>query len=192
MKLKLIAASLALCLFPVHAMAESPSNSDITPTFDSIDSCKSLQQEIAAAIEESNGLSSLLTDKSITQKDYLTQLYEGVKLLSKTGEMFFKASESHESDCKTFLKQAGKIEEIRKIYDWYLEPTQHAYQFFKRAREAAVSLNRQKDVDAFNESMTQFDAAIMKLVGVCESDLASTPQAATCTALSTKLSDILK
>ena len=187
MKLKFVAA-LALCLLPFNAMA---GGSD-SPTFDSIDSCKSLQQEIAAAVEESNGLANLLTDKSITLDDYLSQLYEGVKLLSKTGEMFFKASESHESDCKTFLKQAGKIEEVRKIYDWYLEPTQLAYQFFKRAREAAVSLNRQKDVDAFNESMTQYDAAIMKLVGVCEADLANTPHAATCTALSSKLADILK
>ena len=106
--------------------------------------------------------------------------------------MFFKASDSHESDCKTRLTQAGKLDEVRKIYDWYLEPTQIAYQFFKRARDAAISLNRQQDVDTFSKTMTEYDAAIMKLVGVCESDLANSPHAATCTALQTKLTDVLK
>ena len=56
----------------------------------------------------------------------------------------------------------------------------------------AVQLNRQADVDVFNATMTEYDAAIMKLVSVCESDLANTPSAASCAALSAKLSDALQ
>ena len=188
MNFKHIAAVCLFSLIPTHAMAQDNDSA----TFNSIDSCKSLRQEITAAIEESQGLSGLLTDKSITLENYLSQLYDGVKLLSKTGEMFFKASESHESDCKTSLKQTGKLDEVRVVYDWYLEPSRLAYQFLKRAREAAIALNRQKDVDTFNQVMTEYDAAVMKLVGVCESDLANTPHAATCSALSAKLADVLK
>ena len=175
--------SLILLILPASAMAQS---------FETVDACKSLQQEVTAAVEEAKPLSGLLTDENITEAVFLSQLYEGVKILSKSGEMFFKASDSHESTCKTVLTNAGKIEEIRRIYDWYLEPVKAAYQFFRRAREAAIRLNRQADVDVFNATMTEYDAAVMKLVGVCESDLANTPSAATCATLSGKLSDALQ
>lgn len=183
MKLRTLLIALSFLIFPASAMAQS---------FDTIDACKSLRQEVTAAVEESKPLSGLLVDPSLTEEAFLSQLYEGVKVLSKSGEMFFKASDSHESTCKTMLTNAGKIEEIRQIYDWYLEPSKLAYQFFRRAREAAIKLNRQEDVDVFNATMTEYDAAIMKLVGVCESDLANTPSASTCAALSTKLSDVLQ
>lgn len=168
---------------PVLAQAQS---------FDTVDACKNLRQEITAAVEESKPLAGLLTDQAITQDKFLAELYEGVKILSKSGEMFFKASDSHESTCKSMLTQASKQEEIRVIYDWYLEPVQIAHAFFYRAREAAIKLNRQADVDAFNATMTEYDAAVMKLVSVCESDLANTPSAATCASLSAKLGDVLK
>ena len=168
---------------PVMAHAQS---------FETVDACKNLRQEVTAAVEEAKPLAGLLTDKAITQDKFLAELYEGVKVLSKSGEMFFKASDSHESTCKSMLIQANKQEEIRNIYDWYLEPVQMAHAFFHRAREAAIQLNRQADVDAFSAAMTEYDAAVMKLVGVCESDLAGTPAATTCATLSAKLGDILK
>ena len=160
-------------------------------SFETVDACKSLQKEVAAAVEESRSLTSLMTKEDMSEAEYLSQLYEGVKILSKSGEMFFKASDSHESTCKTVLREKGKIADVRTIYDWYLEPVHAAYQFFRRAREAAVRLNRQEDVNAFNATMTEYDASIMKLVGVCESDLAGLPEASTCANLSAKLSDAL-
>ena len=183
MKIRSFLISLSILIFPASAMAQS---------FDTIDACKNLRQEVTAAVEEAKPLSGLLVDSGLTEEAFLSQLYEGVKILSKSGEMFFKASDSHESTCKTMLTNAGKIEEIRQIYDWYLEPSKQAYQFFRRAREAAIKLNRQADVDVFNATMTEYDAAIMKLVGVCESDLVNTPSASTCAVLSTKLSDVLQ
>lgn len=161
-------------------------------SFDTIDDCKSLQNEVSAAVEASRSLEKLFTSGSLTEEQYLAQLYEGVQKLSSSGQMFFKASDNHESTCRTILTEAGKIEQIRVIYDWYLEPVKLAYHFFKRAREAAVQLNRQGDVDTFNTTMTEYDAAVMKLVSVCESDLAGTPSASTCAQLSTKLGDVLK
>ncbi len=182
MKARII-PTLALLFLPSTVLAQS---------FDTVDSCQNLQQEVTAAVEESRGLSSLLTEQNLTEEAYLTQLYEGIKILSKSGEMFFKASDSHESTCKTILAEAKKMEQLRGIYDWYLEPVQVAYRFFKRAREAAIRLNRQGDVDVFNSAMTEYDAAIMKLVAVCESDLTGTDYAATCKNLSAKLNDALK
>jgi hypothetical protein len=173
------------CLLAMPCLAQAQS-------FETVDACKNLRQEITAAVEASKPLAGLLTDKAITQEKFLAELYEGVKVLSKSGEMFFKASDSHESTCKSMLTQAGKQEEIRMIYDWYLEPVQIAHAFFHRAREAAIHLNRQADVDAFNTTMSEYDAAVMKLVGVCESDLANTPSASTCSQLSAKLGDVLK
>ena len=183
MKITTFLIALSFLTIPATAMAQS---------FDTIDDCKSLRQEVTAAVEESKALSGLLTDQNLTEEAFLAQLYEGVKILSKSGEIFFKASDNHESTCKTMLTNAGKIEEIRHIYDWYLEPSKLAYQFFRRAREAAIRLNRQADVDVFNKTMTEYDEAIMKLVSVCESDLANTPSASTCATLSAKLSDALQ
>ena len=172
-----------LITLPVTAKAQS---------FETIDDCRALQNEVKAAVEESSGLDKLLTATDLKTEDYLEQLYSGVKILSKTGEMFFKAADNHESACKTRLRQVNKIEEIRAIYDWYLEPSQKAYQFFRRAREAAVKLNRQSDVDSFNAMMTEYDAAIMKLADVCKSDLENTPSVNTCDQLAAKLTDVLK
>ncbi|MBR4984722.1 MAG: hypothetical protein IKY83_03150 [Proteobacteria bacterium] len=182
-ELKCALAVCACCLFPAVSSAQS---------FETIDACKSLRQEVTAAVEASSGLSSLMTDKSLTEAQYLEQLYEGVKILSGSGEMFFKASDSHESACKAMLSEAGQLAQVREIYDWYLEPVQAAYQFFRRAREAAVRLNRQGDVDVFSKTMTEYDAAVMKLVSVCEGDLANTASASTCAGLSAKLGDALK
>ncbi len=173
----------AMMLFPVSGMAQS---------FDSVDACKSLRNEVSAAVEAAKPLETLLVSEQVTESEYLAQLYEGVKVLSKSGEMFFKASDSHESACKTILTQGEKQGELRQIYEWYLEPVRAAYQFFKRAREAAVKLNRQSDVDMFSSTMTEYDAAVMKLVGVCESDLAGTEYAKGCASLSTRLGDALR
>ena len=181
--LKSVIAGCLFCMLPMAASAQS---------FDSVEACKSLRDEVTAAVDASKGLSGLLTAKDLTEARYLEELYEGVKILSSSGEMFFKASDKHESVCKALLSEAGKIEQVRKIYDWYLEPVQAAYQFFRRAREAAILLNRQGDVDVFNTTMTEYDAAVMKLVSVCEGDLANTPSAATCANLSAKLGDVLK
>lgn len=181
--MKRILLAVALAVVPGTAWAQS---------FETIDDCQALRESVTAAVEEAHGLDRLLTDKGLSVENYLSQLYEGVKLLSKSGEMFFKAADDHESSCRTRLTQVNKLEEIRTIYDWYLEPTRSAYQFFKRAREMAVSLNRQGDVDAFNTMMTEYDAAVMKLVAVCESDLADTPYLSTCANLSVKLTDVLK
>ncbi len=174
---------LGLILMPSYAMAQS---------FETVDACQSLKNEVTAAVEEARPLSSLFAEENITEEQYLAQLYQGVQLLSASGQMFFKASDSHESTCRTVLSESGKIEQIRVIYDWYLEPVKMAYQFFKRAREAAVRLNRQGDVDVFNTTMTEYDSAVMKLVSVCESDLAGTSHAATCSELSARLGDVLK
>lgn len=173
----------AMMCFPVSGMAQS---------FDSVDSCKSLRNEVSAAVEAARPLEGLLVSAQMTESEYLSQLYEGVKVLSKSGEMFFKASDSHESGCKTVLTQGEKQGELVQIYEWYLEPVQVAYQFFKRAREAAVKLNRQEDVDMFSQTMTEYDAAVMKLAGVCESDLAGTEYAKGCATLSARLGDALK
>lgn len=184
--MKNLKSLVAACLFlamPAAAWAQS---------FDAIDACKELRSEVTAAVDASKGLSGLMSDKEMTEAQYLEQLYEGVKILSNSGEMFFKASDKHESACKAMLSEAGKIEQVREIYDWYLEPVQVAYQFFRRAREAAVRLNRQGDVDVFQTTMVEYDAAVMKLVSVCESDLAGTPSAGTCAGLSAKLGDALK
>ena len=178
----------ALILFTLALSSTAYSQS-----FDSIDECQALKSSVRAAIAESDALDTLLApNPDLTDEIYLAQLYEGVKILSKSGESFFKAADEHESVCRTQLKQVNKIEEIRVVYDWYLEPTKRAYQFFKRAREAAIQLHRQADVDAFNTMMTEYDAAVMKLVAVCQADLENSPQLATCTALSAKLSDTLK
>ena len=173
----------AIAILPVTAFAQA---------FDSVEDCRALRSEVSAAIEKSSELDSLLDTPKISQESYLEQLYSGVKILSQAGEAFFKAADNHESACKTGLRQAGKIEEIRVIYDWYLEPSQKAYQFFHRAREVAIQLNRQADVDTFNEIMTEYDAAIMKIADVCKSDLENTPAFFTCTHLEAKLADTLK
>ena len=173
----------SLITIPVTSYAQS---------FETIDECRELRQEITAAMEESSGLDELLTASDIKSEEYFEQLYSGVKILSKTGEMFFKAADNHESACKTKLRQINKIEEIRAIYDWYLEPSKRAYQFFRRAREAAIKLNRQSDVESFNTMMTEYDAAVMKLADVCKSDLENTQSVHTCDQLAAKLSDVLK
>ena len=174
-------------------LAVCASSTAYAQSFDSIDECQALKKSVRSAIEESAPLEALLTpNNDLVDEIYLSQLYEGVKILSKSGESFFKAAEDHESACRTALRQANKIDEIRVIYDWYLEPTKRAYQFFKRAREAAIQLHRQADVDAFNAMMTEYDAAVMKLVAVCQSDLENSSNLSTCTALSSKLADTLK
>ena len=160
-------------------------------TFDSVAECQTLKSEITATMADARGLESLLVQDNLGIEDYLSQLYEGVKILTKTGEAFFKAADEHEAACRLKLQQANKIEEIRGIYDWYLEPAKLAYQFFRRARETAVRLNRQADVDALNTIMTEYDDAMMKLVSVCQSDLEGTPHAEMCTQYSARLAEAL-
>lgn len=168
------------------------SSSSLAQTVETIDPCKALHQEVTAAVEESAPLDHLLTDTQLPADSYLSQLYDGIRILSKSGEMFFKAADAHEEACKSALKKANNLNELAQIYDWYLAPAGRAYQFFKRARQAAVALNRQDDVDTFNKTMTEYDQAVMKLVGVCQSDLAQTEKAASCTALSVRLSEALR
>ena len=183
MKIRSVFAALCLIFVPSVSYAQS---------FSSVESCVMLKSGVESAVKQADNLSMLLTDETLTEEAYLSQLYDGIKVLTSSGEMLFQASDKYESTCKAVLTEAKKIEEVRVIYDWYLEPVKVAYQFFRRAREAAIRLNRQGDVDVFNTTMTEYDAAVMKLVSVCESDLKDTPSASTCSELSARLGDILK
>lgn len=182
MRMKILMA-LGFCFVPQVVLAQVP---------ETVDSCGSLRQEILASAEVAAGLDKLLEGDVADASVYLSQLYDGVKILSQSGEMFFKAADSHEPACKSKLLEAGKLQEVRAIYDWYLEPVKSASQFFHRARQAAVRFNRQGDVDAFNEIMVEYAASVMKLVGACESDLGGSALAPECATLSATLSDALK
>lgn len=183
---KIIIASL-LFFIPSYVYAQS---ADPIVTINTVDACKSLENEIDAANEESARLDTLLSSP-VTQDVFLNDLYEGIKILTKSGDLFFKAADSHENACKEKLKAAGDYDGILALYDRYLLPVQKARIFFKKAREAAVSLNRQDDVNTFNKTMLEYDSAIMQLVGVCEADLADTPKRDACKSLSAKLGDAL-
>lgn len=174
---------LALCfavMMPSLAKAQS---------LEQVDACKSLRQEITAAGEEARALDSLLSSE-VPLESYLSQLYEGIKILTKSGEMFFRAADSHETSCKASL--TGNGEGMAALYEMYLEPIQKAHQFFKRGREAAISLKRQSDVDTFTQTMTEYETAVMKLVSACESDMAGLPQAERCKMLAVKLSNAMQ
>ena len=158
-------------------------------TVGTVDACQNLRNEITAATEASGALNTLMQTEG--EEKYLNDLYEGVKSLSATGEMFFKASDSHEVACKEALKKEGKLDELLAMYDWYLEPAQQAYRFFHRARAAAIHLKHQEDVDTLTSTIVEYQSAVMKLVGVCESDLEGTPQKAGCASLSAKLAEAI-
>ena len=83
MKIRIL--SLLLFLIPLPAVAQ---------TYETIDACQALDREIAAAQEEAAALSKLF-DGTNDETAYLTDLYEGIKILTKTGEMFFKAARQH-------------------------------------------------------------------------------------------------
>ena len=70
-------------------------------TVGTVDACQNLRNEITAATEASGALNTLMQTEGDEEK-YLNDLYEGVKSLSATGEMFFKASDSHEN-CPTLF-----------------------------------------------------------------------------------------
>ena len=159
-------------------------------TVGTVDACQNLRNEITAATEASGARNTLMQTEGDEEK-YLNDLYEGVKSLSATGEMFFKASDSHEVACKEALKKEGKLDELLAMYDWYLEPAQQAYRFFHRARAAAIHLKHQEDVDTLTSTIVEYQSAVMKLVGVCESDLEGTPQKAGCASLSAKLAEAI-
>lgn len=161
-------------------------------TFESVESCRNLKAQVSAAVEEAKPIDALLRDENITTDAYLEQLYQSIQILSKSGEMFFKASDAYESDCQTALTQAGQLAEMRKVYDWYLEPVKQAYQFFDRAKAIAIHQNRQKDVGTFVKAMREYEDSVMKIATTCESTLEGTPVAASCRQLSSKLEDALK
>lgn len=184
MKLIKILFTTILLLVATNAFAQD--------TFTTIESCNQLKLEIEHAVKTAAGLETLLTDETLGEEQYLSQLYEGVKILSLSGEMFFRASDRNESTCKNVLNEKNKIEEFIGVYDLYLKPSQMAYQFFRRAREAAIRLNRQHDVEKFNTAMTEYDSAVMKLASVCESDLAGSTAVSQCASLNARLADTLK
>ncbi len=181
MKKYLLTALFAI--FPLTAQAQS---------FESFDACKQLKTEIDNAIEEAKPLETLLTDETMTSEVYLEQLYRAVQILSKSGEMFFKASDAYESDCETSLKQANKLPEIRLIYDWYLLPVKQAYQFFGRAKSQAIRLGREKDVEKFVKAIREYEDSVMKIAATCESTLAGQPNATSCRVLASQLEDAVK
>lgn len=180
MKIRIL--SLLLFLIPLPAVAQ---------TYETIDACQALDREITAAQEEAAALSKLF-DGTNDETAYLTDLYEGIKILTKTGEMFFKAADSHETACKDALKAAKNDDALLALYDRYLMPAQTAKAFFKKARSAAITLNRQGDVDTFNQTMVEFDTTVMQIVGVCETDLAAADKLPLCKAISAKFSDALQ
>ena len=175
-------------LFGIVPSAYAQSNN----TFDSIESCRNLKAKVSAAVEEAKPIDALLRDENMATDTYLEQLYQSIQILSKSGEMFFKASDEYESDCQTALTQAGQLAEMRKVYDWYLEPVKQAYQFFRRAKAIAIHQNRQKDVETFVKAMREYEDSVMKIAATCESTLEGTPAAASCRQLSSKLEDALK
>lgn len=175
---------LALLLFLIPAAAAAQS-------YETLDPCDALEREIDAAQEESARLAKLFENAN-GEEAYLADLYEGVKILARTGEMFFKAADSHETACKDKLKAASNADALLALYDRYLLPARAARAFFKKARAAALALNRQGDVDTFNQTMVEYDAAVMQLAGVCESDLAGSDKLSLCKAISVKFSDALQ
>ena len=183
MKIRTFLLSAALLFLPTTALADP---------FDSVESCHRLRIEVEHAASVAAGIDNLLTSPDLTAEQFLSQLYEGVKILSSSGEMFFRASDENESACKDALHQQNAIGEFIVVYDLYLKPVKQAYQFFRRAREAAVRLNRQNDVDAFNAAMTEYDDAIMKLADNCRSVMGDSPAKAQCASLSARLSEALE
>ena len=118
MKIRIL--SLLLFLIPLPAVAQ---------TYETIDACQALDREITAAQEEAAALSKLF-DGTNDETAYLSDLYEGIKILTKTGEMFFKAADSHETACKDALKAAKNDDALLALYDRYLMPAQTAKAFF--------------------------------------------------------------
>jgi len=161
-------------------------------TFESFESCRNLKKSVSAAVEAARPINELLLDDNISSEQYLEQLYKAVQILSTSGEMFFKASDEYESACQTELTQAGKITEMRKVYDWYLEPIKQAYHFFSRAKAIAIHQNRQNDVQTFVKAMREYEDSVMKIAAMCESTLAGTDAATSCRTLTSKLEDVLK
>lgn len=180
--MKIRTLAIFLSLIPFQAFAQS---------FETLDPCQALEREITAAKEESAALSKLFENAN-DENAYLADLYEGVKILTKTGEMFFKAADSHETACKDALKAANDFDGLLALYDQYLIPAQAARSFFKNARTAAIALNRQQDVDTLNQTMLEYDATIMQIVAVCENDLANSDKLPLCKAISAKFSDALQ
>jgi len=181
--LKMFIVVLTLFVLPRAGAAQS---------LESVDACRNLMQAVAEAVEESKALSSLMTSETPNEEAYLSELYQGVKILTKSGEMFFRASDNYEAVCKNALREAQKIEAIRGIYDRYLEPIQLAHRFFSRVRAQAIRLGRQDDVDTFSAVIREYEDAVMKLVSVCQSDLAGTASADTCSQLSARIADALR
>ena len=161
-------------------------------TFESFESCRNLKKYVSVAVEAARPINELLRDENITTEQYLEQLYKAVQILSSSGEMFFIASDEYESACQTELTQAGKLSEMRKVYDWYLEPVKQAYHFFSRAKTVAIHQNRQKDVETFVKAMREYEDSVLKIAATCESTLAGTDVATSCRTLTSKLEDVLK
>lgn len=184
MKIAKMMLCFAFCLLPVTAFAQS---------FESNDDCLNFKRDVQATQPELDSLESLFRHQSISQSQYNADLYEGVKVLSRLGEIFFKASELYEVKCRTGLLEAGKREALVKLYDdWYLSPISAAHHFFKRAREAAIVLGLQSDVDSISKSIQEFETAVLAVSKLCEKDLEGTPQAAHCKELSIRLSEAMK
>lgn len=166
-----------LCVFPAQAFAES---------FETTSACVSLQKDIKMANAVIQKLDALLTRKDCDRKDFLSDLYDGTKILTEAGDILFKAAERYESDCKDILHNAKKSKELLKLYEVYVTPTNTAYQFFKRARDIAAEQGVQKDVDDLTQLMKEYQASIEKLVSKCKADMTAPADQEKCETFSIK------
>ena len=96
-KLLAIISSVVLCTMTSLAHAQS---------FEQTESCQSLVTKIKGANSSLSRLDSLLSSKEITNQSYMSELYEGTKVLSEAGELFFRATDAHEPACRNILKEA--------------------------------------------------------------------------------------
>lgn len=184
MKIAKMILCLAISLMPVSAFAQG---------FEANDDCLSFKRDVQATQPELDSLESLFQREAISQSQYNADLYEGVKVLSRLGEIFFKASELYEVKCRTGLLEAGDRESLVKLYDdWYLSPISAAHGFFKRAREAAIFLGLQSDVDSISKSIQEFESAVLAVSKLCEKDLADTAKVEHCKELSLRLAEAMK
>lgn len=184
MKFVRIILCVSLGLFSLSAFAQD---------FEANADCLNFKRDVQATQVEREGLDTLFNYEKISQSQYSADLYEGVKVLSRLGDIFFKASELYEVKCRTGLLEADKREALVKLYDdWYLAPVQAAHRFFKRAREAAIYLGLQSDVDSLNKSIQEFEAAVLAVTKLCEKDLTDTSKIGHCKELSLRLSEAMK
>lgn len=158
--------------------------------FENTSACVSLQSSIQEANTSAERLVPLLSAPQLDAKAYLEQLYEGSKILSEAGGVFFNAGQEHESACRNALLEAKSAAELAKIYTLYSQALERSYAFFARAKSVAQTLERPGDVEALTQIATEYQSAALKLVSKCKADLQGTDSSA-CAALETRLMQIM-